>query len=80
MAKHWTEAEPFEAHLQLVPYLEALKQEYRDARLIWFETFVGMYSDMQDVSLLPSRSSAPMSRHAASTSKASAMSSISTCR
>ncbi len=61
MAKHWTEAEPFEAHLQLVPYLEALKQEYRDARLIWFETFVGMYSDMQDVSLLPSRSSAPMS-------------------
>lgn len=59
--KHWTEAEPYQAHVSLIPYLNSLKAEYRDSRLIWWETFVGMYSDMQDVSLLPSRATAPMS-------------------
>lgn len=60
-ARHWTEIEPYEAHTALIPYLESLKVEYRDPRLIWWETYVGMYSDMQDVSLLPSRATAPMS-------------------
>lgn len=60
-AKHWTDAPEGEAHDILVPYLEALKQEYRNTRLIWYETFVGMYSDMQDISLIPSRATGPMS-------------------
>jgi hypothetical protein len=60
-SKHWREAKPYEAHPLLVPYMESLKTQYRDSRLVWFETFVGMYSDMQDVSLLPSRATAPMS-------------------
>jgi hypothetical protein len=59
--KHWTETEQDQAHTVLIPYLEALKSEYRDTRLTWFECFLGMYADMQDISLLPSRSSAPAS-------------------
>lgn len=59
--EHWTKCKPFEAHDTLLPYLESIKQEYRDTRLTWFECFIGMYSDMQDISLLPSRSSAPSS-------------------
>lgn len=58
---HWTESEVGKAHETLIPYLQSLKAEYRDTRLTWFECFLGMYSDMQDVSLLPSRSSAPAS-------------------
>lgn len=61
MATSWRESKPYEAHTLLVPYLDGLKTQYRDSRMIWFETFVGMYSDMQDVSLLPSRATAPMS-------------------
>lgn len=58
---HWTEAEPYEVHQILIPYLESLKSEYRDTRLTWFECFLGMYADMQDISLLPSRAVAPAS-------------------
>lgn len=58
---HWTEAEKYQVHAKLMPYLDSLKVNYRDARLTWFETFIGMYSDMQDISLLPSRASAPAS-------------------
>lgn len=58
---HWTEAKPFEAHDLLLPYLESLKSEYRDTRLTWFECFLGMYADMQDISLLPSRAASPAS-------------------
>lgn len=61
MGKHWSESAEGQAHVALVPYLDGLKTEYRDSRLIWFETFVGMYADMQDVALLPSRATAPMS-------------------
>lgn len=61
MGEHWTKSAHGEAHVPLIPYLESLKAEYRDSRLIWYETFVGMYSDMQDVSLIPSRATAPMS-------------------
>lgn len=60
-AQHWTEAEKFEAHTLLLPYLESLKSEYRDTRLTWFECFLGMYADMQDISLLPSRAASPAS-------------------
>ncbi len=60
-AQHWTEAKPFEAHTLLLPYLESLKSEYRDTRLTWFECFLGMYADMQDISLLPSRAASPAS-------------------
>lgn len=59
--KHWTECEQFEAHDVLLPYLESIKQEYRDTRLTWFECFIGMYADMQDISLLPSRAASPAS-------------------
>lgn len=59
--KHWTECKPFEAHDALLSYLESLKQEYRDTRLTWFECFIGMYADMQDISLLPSRATSPQS-------------------
>lgn len=58
---HWSETERYAAHDALVPYLESLKAEYRDTRLTWFEVFLGMYSDMQDVSLLPSRAGSPAS-------------------
>ncbi len=58
---HWTETEVGEAHTLLLPYLESLKAEYRDTRLTWFECFLGMYADMQDISLLPSRSASPAS-------------------
>lgn len=61
MLEHWTESRPGEAHVSLVPYLDALKNEYRQSRLIWNETFAGMYSDMQDISLIPSRVMGPMS-------------------
>jgi len=60
-APHWVTSPKGDAHVLLVPYLEALKQEYRNTRLIWYETFVGMYSDMQDISLIPSRAVGPMS-------------------
>ncbi len=60
-ATHWTQQKPYEAHAALFEYLQGIKQEYRDTRLTWLECFVGMYSDMQDISLLPSRSSAPSS-------------------
>ncbi len=58
---HWTDAPKNAVHDILVPYLLSLKTEYRDTRLTWFECFIGMYSDMQDISLLPSRSSSPAS-------------------
>ncbi len=58
---HWTDCDPYEAHNILIPYLESLKSEYRNTRLTWFECFLGMYSDMQDISLLPSRAASPAS-------------------
>jgi hypothetical protein len=55
---HWSEAPKNEAHKLLVPYLQELKTTYRDARLTWFETWLGMYADEANIALLPSRSNA----------------------
>lgn len=57
MGKHWTQEAPGNEHVALQPYLQDLKSRYRDARLAWFEVFLGMYSDSQDVAILPSRAS-----------------------
>lgn len=41
--------------------MQQLKANYRDARLGWWEVFMGMYTDCQDVSILSSRASVPSS-------------------
>lgn len=41
--------------MRLQPYLQELKSNYRDTRLPWFEVFLGLYTDQQDVSVLSSR-------------------------
>lgn len=56
-AVHWTRMSKGTEHVTLQPYLEELKRNYRDARLSWFEVFLGLYTDQQDVSVLPSRAS-----------------------
>lgn len=52
---HWTRMPKGSEHMTLQPYLEELKRNYRDARLSWFEVFLGLYTDQQDVSVLSSR-------------------------
>jgi hypothetical protein len=54
---HWTRAAKNQAHNALQPYLVELKRTYRDARLSWWEVFLGLYADSQDVSVLCSRAS-----------------------
>ena len=56
MTGHWTEVASGTEHITLIPYLAELKTNYRDSRLSWFEVFLGMYTDCQDVSILSSRS------------------------
>lgn len=56
MTEHWTEVASGTEHITLIPYLTELKTNYRDSRLSWFEVFLGMYTDCQDVSILSSRS------------------------
>lgn len=55
LGTHWTKQPRMSEHITLQPYLEELKRNYRDARLSWFEVFLGLYSDQQDVSVLSSR-------------------------
>lgn len=59
--EHWSNVPKLTEHITLQPYLEELKSRYRESRLTWFEVFLGMYTDCQDVAILPSRASGAVS-------------------
>lgn len=51
----WVKLPRNQVHDVLVPYLRHLVDTHRQTRLTWLEIFLGMYLDMEGVSILPSR-------------------------